>query len=243
MATTVQDILVEALGYIGATEISETPNIQDLNTCLKTANFLLDSWGAQGTMVRATILESFTLTNNKTSFTIGTGGDFNTVKPIKVVSAFLQDSGGIRYPIDVKEKDVYEQYSDSQISSGLPMVICFDPGATQQASQLGTIYVYPMANGATYSLNIESQKYLTEFSSLGSTVTFEPAYFAAIAWNLAEWIWPKFNRKTPIPALISRMARSTRRVIENMNAKRMTAGMDMPTGKMTTYDIYSDQDS
>ncbi len=241
MATTVQDILIEALGYIGAQEINETPSPADLNTCLNTANFLIGSWSANSTMLRATIPESFTLTNNQASFTIGTGGNFNTVKPIRVVSAFLQDSSGSRYPINIVGKDVYDQYPDALISSGLPMVICYDPGVTQQTSQLGTIYVYPMANGAVYSLFLEMEKYLTSFVNLTDTVTFEPAYFAAICWNLAEWIWPKFNRVKPLPALIRNNARSTKRTIENMNARRMTLGLDLPSAKATSYNIYTDQ--
>lgn len=241
MAYIVQDILIEALSLIGVVNGAEIPSASDLNTAMLSANFMIDSWSANNLMLRATILESFPLTINQSSYTIGAGGNFNTVKPIKIYNAFLQDNTGNRYDLEVIGKDLYDSYEDSQISTGLPSAICFDPGASQQGGQMGTIFVYCIPSLA-YTLYMEQQKYLTEFASLAAPVGFEPAYYAALSWNLAEWVFYKFRSlKSPIPPLIVKMARQTKRAIETINSNPRQMSTDLPTAKAQNYNIYSDQ--
>jgi len=238
----VQDLFIESLGLIGAIAIDELPTNSEFTACMRTCNMMLDSWSAESLMVRSTTRETFPLVSGQYIYTIGIGKNFNTSKPIKLEDAFFRDDANYDTPVTIITKDLYDNYPDKIISSGRPEVIMYDPGASQQSAQYGNIYVYPIPDASqSYNLTLESSKYLTEFVNLTDDVTFEPAYFEAIAWNLAERLWPKFNRIKPIPPTVVMGAMKSKRVIQNMNATIPTANMDLPGMKGGTYNIYTDQ--
>lgn len=240
MSYTVSDLLTESLAIIGATAIDETVSVSDLKTCLTSANLMLDSWSAQRLMLRATIQETFPITAGVSSYTIGSGANFNTVKPIRVIGAYLRDSSNLDTPLDVIDKDLYDSYTDKVVSQGRPIAICYDAGVSQQSPQAGTIFVYYVPDDS-YSLVLENQKYLTEFINLSDVVTFEPAYYEAIVYNVGVRIWPKFHRGKTLPPEIAGIARAAKRTVENMNARPICMGVDLPTSKKGAYNIYSDQ--
>lgn len=234
----VADILSKILGKIGAIAINETPPAADMNACLMTVNLMLDQWSAQNLMLRAAIKEHFTLVANQASYTIGTGGNFNTSKPIAVQSAFVRDSSNTDYPLDIVNRDIFDSYSDKVAAIGRPMALYYDPGATQQSSQLGTVNLYYKPDTA-YTIYIDNQKYLSEFSGLSDVITLEKAYLNAIVWNSAKEIWPEFHRSKQLPAIVANMAAQTKRVIETMNAKPLIAATDIPGTKTRPFNIYS----
>lgn len=237
MAVQVKKLFREALSIV-TSSILDDLEMEDYNACMATANFMLDTWSAQNLIVRATKQENFPLAADINEYTIGVGATFNTDKPIRIVNAFIRDSSNTDYPIEIVGKDVYDNYLDKTNSRGMPVSICYDAGDTQQDSQKGTIFVYFTPDQA-YSLFIESYKYFKEFDSINDVVTFEPAYFEAIIWNLAERLWPKYNRSKPVSGDIRRMARQTLRAVENMNSNTPRMTTDLPGAKVRSWNVYS----
>lgn len=235
----VQDLLIEAMSLVGAISIDEVPTSPELNSCLRSANMMLDSWSAQRLMIRAVTREPFPLTGGVYSYQIGTGATFNTGKPIEINSAFIRDANGYDTPLEIIEQDQYDGYTDKTVASGRPLALCYNPGKSQQATQAGTIFIYYIPD-TSYTLFIENQKYLTEFVNLTDVVSFEPAYFEAIAYNLAGRIWPKFHQSgTPVPAEVAGIARTSKRTIENMNSRPAIMGTDLPGSKVSNFNIYT----
>lgn len=239
----VQDIFKASMEIIGATTLDEAPEDSEMHKCLRHANLLLDSLSARKLLQLAEIQETFNLVAGQRSYTIGVGGNFNTSKPIDISSAFVRDVSLNDYPVDVKTREVYDSYSDKMISSARPDVIFYDPGATQQTIQTGTIYCYPIPDDSSDDLVINSQKYLTEFVNLTDNVTFPPAYFRMLVYNLSEAIWRPMGRSGPVPPDIVSLARETMRIIENMNATQIVSGLDLPGTRTqgSGYNIYTDR--
>jgi hypothetical protein len=226
---TILDLIKAALQEIGALAADETPNGSDTQLALKTLNLMLGAWSADNLRVRATVQENFALVAGTRSYTIGSTGVFATVKPLKILGAFVRDSNNNDSGLNVIEKDLYNSFTDKLISSGTPEDLYFDPGLTQQTAQLGTIYLSPIPNAAD-TLYIESQKILTSISSVGAAVTFEPPYYEAILYNLAVRLYRKFHEHSAqIPTDTLRMAAESLTVIERMNAVQPIAGMEMPS--------------
>jgi hypothetical protein len=226
---TILDLIKAALQEIGALAADETPNGSDTQLALKTLNLMLGAWSADNLRVRATVQENFALVAGTRSYTIGSTGVFATVKPLKILGAFVRDSNNNDSGLNVIEKDLYNSFTDKLISSGTPEDLYFDPGLTQQTAQLGTIYLSPIPNAAD-TLYIESQKILTSISSVGAAVTFEPPYYEAILYNLAVRLYRKFHEHSAqIPTDTLRMAADTLAVVERMNSVTPIAGMNMPT--------------
>jgi hypothetical protein len=225
---TIYDLIKTALQEIGALAADETPSGSDTQLALKTLNMMLGAWSADNLRVRATVQENFPLVADTRSYTIGSTGVFATVKPLKILGAFVRDSSNNDSGLNIIGEDLYNSFTDKMISSGAPEDLYYDPGLTQQTAHLGTIFLSPIPSAAD-TLFIESQKVLTSISSVGATATFEPPYFEALAYNLAIRLWRKFHEgNEPIPMDTLRMASDSLLVIERMNSVTPIAGISIP---------------
>ncbi len=241
MAYSVLDLIKASLRAIGVLAKSEPPSADETADALQALNFLLDEWSVESTMVLAAAVENFTLTANKESYTIGTSGDFNTAKPSDIVGGYVRDSNNNDSPIEVVGLDVWQRLTDKKIATGVPNLLYFDPGATQQAAHTGTVWLAPIPNSATtYTIYLTLQKALTELANSSATVTFPPAYFRALKYNLAVDLWDDYfhEKGDPVPAMILRKAKQSRAVIEAMNSRQPVARMEIP-GRSGGFNIYS----
>lgn len=227
---TAQDIINAALRKIGVLAKSEAATDDELNDSLQALNFMIDSWSSRRLLITAEMEETFPLVANKGDYTIGaTGADFTSDAPIKIVSAYYRDSFGLDRILSVINKSEYDSQEDKAFVSAPPEVLYYDQGNTQQATRKGTIRLYNRPDDSdTYTLHITSQKYFTEFGSLTAGVTFPPAYYEALVWNLAMSIYPEFHGpKASIPALISGKAADTIEELESVNARKIVSGIDV----------------
>ena len=240
MILQVQDILKDAMGLIGVIEIDETPSSSEMATALRVANVMVDRWSSQRLLLRSSVTLSFPIISGKPSYTIGTSGcDVTAPKPIKVYSAYIVDSGNLDTSIEVIDKLTYDSIEDKDISTGKPLYVAFDPGATQQTLNKGTFYIY-YSPDKNYILNVEVDNYLTEFVNLTDTVSFEPAYYEALIYNIGERLFRYYNdAKVNVPADISRIAANSLSNLRQMNGVQIIAGMELP-GKISKYNIYTD---
>ena len=241
MNLTVTSLIYSAMRKIGVMAKSETPTADEMNDALQALNLMLESWSARSLMVRGTIRESFPLTAGVASYTIGPTGTFITSKPVAIDQAFVRDTSNLDTGMDVVTLQEYNDYQDKAIATGRPIALSYDPGAAQQANQLGTIMVYYIPDASTaYTLFIESQKPLTDFATITDAVTFEPQYAEAIVYNLALRLHPEyFDDGRPISPLLLASARAAMCVLEKSNAVQPISAMDVP-GRKAVYNIYSD---
>ena len=100
MATdTVLDLITLALKkarVLGKGDILDDDDAQD---ALDTVNMMLDSWSLDRLFVYVDELQTFQTTGNAT-YTIGPGGDFDTARPNKLVSAYALVNS-VSYPIEI----------------------------------------------------------------------------------------------------------------------------------------------
>ena len=240
--TTVTDVIKDAMGIIGAIAMDEAPSASEMQICLRALNVMLDHWSAHKLMIRASVMENFPITQSVAAYTIGSGGTFNTSKPYDILYGFTRDQNKNDRNLEVITKQQYDSYEDKTISSSCPDYLAYDPGVTQQSSQLGTIYLYPFPDRSVYTLYIASHKMLTDFTGITDTVTFEPVYSEALSYNLAVRIWRRFRPiNQDIPLDIIHFAEDSLRTIQRLNSTIPRASMDLPGQKSGTgYNILSD---
>jgi len=240
---TVLKMIADAMEEIGALDVAfnEYPTSSEATRVLRRLNFMLGQWSGSSLMARGTIAEPFSLVAGKAAYTIGVGGDFNTQKPVKVLGGFVRDQYGVDSPIGVIDKMEYDYLQDKVLSPARPVGVCYDPGPTQQASQLGVIYVYyPPDNSGPYTLYLEQSKMLTSVG-INDILYFEDTYFNAILYGLAENIWRMFHGNDPIPGDIIKHAEEAKATIQSMNATNPISYTDVPGGRAGGhYDVYTD---
>ena len=240
MILQVQDILKDAMGLIGVIAIDESPSTSEYTQVLRTLNVMVDRWSSQRLMLRSTVALSIPLVAGKATYTIGVSGcDVTAPKPIQMRTGYYRDVNNNDLPIEMIDIITYNSINDKMIASGPPMYGAYDPGDTQQIINKGTLSVYPIPD-TVYYFNVEVDTYLTEFVNLSDTVTFEPAYYEALIYNLAVRLFRYYrDANVQIPQDIISVANISVNNLKTMNKFTVIAASDLP-GKISSYNIYSD---
>ena len=195
MSYKVQDIIFAALRLISvyrqAGDGSSTLTTLEANNCIQALNLMLGSMQGKKALTMAVMQENFPLIAGQASYTIGPGGDFDTVRPLGIQNGFLRDINNIDFDLDVDlTKDEYDAIQDKALANnyGVSDLLCYDPQDT-----LGVIYLY-LPPDVGYTLYISSLKPFTEFASLTDGLTINPESVEAIKYKLALRLAPDFNQ-------------------------------------------------
>lgn len=240
MEVTAQTIIEAAMEEIGVRERDEALDASDVQLGLRRLNMMLGGWAGGNLAVRAYIPNTHVLTPNVDSYTIGVGGAINTTKPYSIESAVIRDADGYETPLAIRGMDWYRNVGGIG-SFSRPENLAYDPGASQQAVHLGTIY---LVNGPdkAYTLVMDSLKELTEFENLDDAVTFEKVYYEYLMYKLAERLWRPFHDGgEAVPVDIVVHANQAQKKVETLNAKPIIAALDLPGACGGAYNIYTDQ--
>lgn len=238
MTLTVADILRDALLEVGAVEKNELPDPDELQDAMRKLNMMLNLWAARRLLVRAVTKESFALTAGKYQYTIGVGGNFNTGKPLRIVSAFIRDTNNFDTDLEIISPQDYDSLEDKILSTARPEYLAFDPGPAQQTTQTGTIYIASPPDVA-YTLFIKEQKFFTEAAAGNDPWTFEPEYSEPIVTNLAVRLWRQYHDwNTGVPLDLKELAKDGLSALRTLNHVQLTAATDLP-GSSRAYNIYT----
>jgi hypothetical protein len=175
--TTARSIVTKALQKNGVLTKNETPSADEADDGLEALNDLIGSWSNESLLIYARLSESFPLVSGTASYTIGSGGDFNTTRPLQILSAFTR-IGGTDYNMAIINGVEYDKIIQKSITSADPEVLYYDGN-----SALGTITLYPVPSTGT--LHIRSEKQLTEFTTLDTDLSLPPGWDRALIYSLA----------------------------------------------------------
>lgn len=229
MATTL-DIIKRSMRLVGALgEDEDAPSDSEASDALDVLNSMLDGWATERLMLYQEQSENFSWPSATTSRTIGSGGNFNTTRPLKIESAFVRNNN-IDYTLDIIGPEVYDSITAKSTQADPPTRLFYDPGFS-----LGTIYMYGVPI-QTWTLFIRSMKQFTQLA-LTDTISLPPGYRRCVEYNLAVEAAPEFGA---IPsALVLSMAASTKRHLKNINQPDMTAMIDPIMTGGRAFNIYA----
>ena len=165
----------------------ENPTAEELDDCLETLNAMLKSWSTRRLLVYFTTWENFTLVAGTASYAIGSGATWNTARPTRIQGAFVRDSNGMDYPVDIIGSDRYRRLG-LKSNSARPDKLWYNP-----TFPTGTVYLYATP-AAAEALHLWSLKPLTTFTSLTTTIEMPGEYEEAIKYSLAVRLAPEFGK-------------------------------------------------
>lgn len=224
--TTALEIITRAMQEAGILFKSETPDADEASDALAKLNSMLASFSNESLLVTARTRESFPLTG-AASYTIGSGGDFDTTRPTYIVEAHTTQ-GDITYPMGSMTDENYEKIRQKNLT-GIPEFYNYTNGYS-----LGKLYIWPIGD-ASYTVHILSEKPLTSFASLSTTVDLPPGWEDLLIYNLGARLCPSFGQ--PISAELKYFAEQSMRNIKVSVAK--SRSMDAQPSPAGTNNIYS----
>lgn len=219
--TTALDLIKSSLRKIHVLGTGATLPNEEAADALSALNNMLASWSVEGDLVFTETIETFNLTNGQYEYTIGTGGDFNTVRPIKIVSAYVtQDSTD--YPLKPMDWKQYSELSDKDLES-IPDRFYYNADYP-----LGKIRLFPAPTGVT-SITVYSEKPLSSLPTLTTVISLPSEYEAAIIYNLAIWLAPEYEREASMD--VRDIAQETKAVVmaQNNRNERNLSRVNVPS--------------
>tara|TARA_R100000951_G_scaffold1557_6_gene3285 strand:- start:3057 stop:3746 length:690 start_codon:yes stop_codon:yes gene_type:complete len=219
--TTALSIINQALRKINVVGRGQDLQNDEAQDALTALNNLMSGWSAAGGMVFTQQREVFALTGAQ-SYTIGSGADFDTARPIEIQSAFIRQ-GSTDYELNQYSVDEWARIADKS-TGGIPEGFYYDNN-----SPTAKIYIYPIGS-SSYSLVMFSKKALTSFTSLTDDISLPEGYERALVYNLACEVAIEFE-KQPTGMLIAAAAESKKDVfVANTRHNRPVAKLDIASG-------------
>ena len=192
----VLDLIKSSMTMMGIIATGEAPEAEEANDALETLNEILEtlSIGTLSTWNQPT--QTFTLVPAQQTYTIGSGANFNTVKPERIIDAYITDSG-ISYPVAIVSQEYFDAIAYKAQPSPRPSYLVY-----QAAPTTGNIILWPVPNKAV-TLTINTTTMFTPFSTLADVINWPLGYKRMIKFLLAKElgidygaeITPDFNER------------------------------------------------
>ncbi len=213
---TLEGLVTGSLRLLGVYAPGEAPNPLEVTQGGLVLNDLIDDWATQGLTIPTTTRETFPLVIGQQDYTIGVGGNFNTVRPQSIDAIAVVYNIGLateyEIPLDELTYDAYIGISVKLLQSTFPTQFYYEP--TYSAS-VGTIFMWPIPNQATV-VAVYAGRILAQFDEANPTtaVILPPAYARALRYNLALDLLPEYPR--PDDSAVARIERIAKESLGNL---------------------------
>lgn len=236
---TVSDVIAGALQRINVLAAGETASGAESADALKRLNVLLDRLGSERLNIPFITRTAKAITASTSTYTIGTGGDINIVRPTYIDRINLLDttpSPDTEIPLTRLTEEGYAGIVSKADTATYPTHWYYDH---KYASGLGNIILYPVPTGTTLQMVLYTPTAVPIYSAVTSTVLLPPGYQQMLETNLAVELAAEYG-KAVHPSL-AKAAGESLRAIKRANFRMQDLHVD-PAGLGSGggwYDIYT----
>jgi hypothetical protein len=172
-----------------------------------------------------------------------TSGDFNTVRPIRIIGAFTRTGSGataLDTPVGIVTEQYWNNIAYKASTSTTPVSLVYRP-----TFPFGEVILYPAPSGVT-SLHLKTERTIYGFDSLTSAQYLPPGYQRLLELSLAVDLAPEYGARAAPETVaylkddlnnimrtnMQKLASSKVGAIPNQNVNAVVAGMSQ-TGNAT----------
>lgn len=210
---TALDLITSSLRLSQILGTGETPSADEANDALQVLNDMLDQWQAERLMIFTVGRQVFSLVPGQQDYTLGPGGDFDTVRPAKIESfsvILLQNPDQpMELPIESLNEDGWQAIPVKDITSSVVQAV-WDAGGYP----LRTLHYWPVPN-TNSDVAIYPWTMLDEFSTLTTDHTFPPGYSKALRYCLAVDLCPEYGKQ--VDPAVAAQAILSRAIVKSIN--------------------------
>lgn len=226
---TARDLIRGSLRLIGAIASGESGSENEQAEALAVLNDLMDSWSLDGFLLYQTKRESFPITTGLQNITMGPLGTFDTIRPIKVLRASVEQNGN-EIPIRLVTVDEWAKITVKSTNSELPSKIY-----VEGTFPLETLNIWPIPSAAN-NLIIYSYKPLLSFVNDSDDLILPPGYARALRYNLAIELASEYGKT--IPQEVALIATESKTYVQRQNTKpvyMISDALGLPSGGTKTF--------
>lgn len=237
MNVTAKELIQDALTMLMVYSPDTILTAEESNTALRSLNSLIESIANDNLTINTVTKEDFTLVGGQATYTWGTGGNFNSSRPITVEScttAITGTSGNIDFPVVIVNYDDYAAISLKTLQTNYPQY-CYIDGAYP----LDNVTFYPVPSSAI-PVTFYSYKQLTEFVTVADAVALPQGYYRMLVAMLAIELAPSYQLTAS--QNIYDIANQAKRSIMRTNSRPLTMQTDPALmGYGGAYNIFNDK--
>jgi hypothetical protein len=184
---TVAELIRGAFRTLGILAAEETPSAAEESDGLVTLNDMLDSWAGERLALYATLRSAPSLAAGASPQTIGTGGMFDTTRPVRIDRASIEGvADNVETPLRLLSDAEWQGLGDKS-SLGRPSALW-----VERTYPLMQLHFFPIPDVA-YTLVLYTWLQLGRFPSVASDFDLPPGYARAIRYNLAKELAPEYG--------------------------------------------------
>ncbi len=221
----VRDLIARTLRILGVIASGETPSASEQADMLTALNSMLFSWSTEGLTLFRTTTNAFPLIPSQQVYTIGTGGDFDVPRPVRIKTAYLRYLSGSQpadLPLRILTREEWDALTVKTLDSSMPTDVFIDDDMP-----LTQIKLWPAPTEA-HELVLVYQEPLGGFADINEDVIMPPGYDRAIVYNLAVEAAPEFGKSASNETVL--IAQNSLGNVKRINIKPQIATPDYPRG-------------
>lgn len=183
---TAAQAIKDALYLNGATDPWNTVSTEDSDICMRFLNMMIKNIQKDADLWVTTDV-THTLTAGTQSYTVGTGLDIDTARPMKLKHCRRTDSSSTDIDVQVVSRQDYMDQPNKSTQSPVLMAY-YDP---QLAN--GVLYVWPTGSSGNLTLTLTFQRPIQDFDETGNNPDLPQEWYIWIVYNLAALISPIYS--------------------------------------------------
>lgn len=202
-----EDIITDAYRILGCLAEGESLTAYRRAYAQRQKNIMIKYWTTIGYHLWTIYQNQLPLVAGQPNYSLGSGGNLNMPRPLKILSATLLDSNGNETPLtQISRKEYFDL--PTKASVGQAVNYYYDPGFTGSArTPKGILYVWPVAQaGTTDSINFTYSQYIQDYDAVTDDTPLPVEWVQAIEWQLAYRLGPSENVNPNDLAMIKTIA-------------------------------------
>jgi hypothetical protein len=237
--STVNDVIRGSLQLLGIVAAGEPLSSSDADLGLEFLNGLLGQFEAEQYMLPWRRRTTATLTASQSSFTVGSGGDINIVRPVYFDQINYLDTSldpDQEFPLVSLSDDAYASLAAKAQTATTPSHYYYNPLFT---TARGTLIPYPIPTSSTLQWVLYTQQAIARFAALTDSFSLPPAWERMLRTNLAVELAGPFEKQPP-PWIVE-SARESKAAVRRSNLRVQDMSVDAQLTPQTgRYNIYTD---
>jgi hypothetical protein len=235
--TTPQDLINLALKQANVLGVGQTASPDDTADAFKLLQMMLAQWQRRRYIVYH-LVDYPLVATGATTYSVGTGGDFNIPRPSKIEAAFarlINNPAPVQPDIPLRILHAREDYNRITLKAlkSIPDYVFYDSGFP-----MGTLYVWPVPT-SQYEIHITVMETLQQFVTPTDTINLPPEYEEAIMFNMVLRLYPIYGLP-PNPIIVA-SAKTSLNILEAANVQ--IPRLRMPGGLVRSRGYYINGDT
>ncbi|MEE9436759.1 MAG: packaged DNA stabilization gp4 family protein [Candidatus Adiutricales bacterium] len=223
MSQTAKDLIKGALRNLGRLAPGADPPAEEQVDAFEALKMMFRSWSADNIALFYSVTDTLAAGGGE-SYTIGDGGDVDTVRPAAIRHAWTSSNPDVR----VIDEAHYRRLAVG--GSGGPVAyIWYNPDYP-----LGILYPWPRTSDTVY---LSSLRELLDPAAVTDDVEFPPEYDEAIKFNLALRMAPEYGVEPTALLIAMAVAALDRIKTRNFAAQIQAVRLSMPGMRAERYNI------